>query len=202
VKQKGLHADPRPEAYVPLAQNPARYMTLVVRSPLDPGALTDAVRKELRSIDPNVPAYGIRTLREVLDGSLAARRFNMALLLVFAAVAVALACVGLYGVIAYMVTQRTHEIGVRLALGARPADVLGLVVRHGMALALAGVAIGVLGAFALTRALASLLVGVAATDPWTFVTVGLLLSGVAFVACLVPGLRAARVQPMTALRSE
>jgi putative ABC transport system permease protein len=202
VKQKGLHADPRPEAYVPLAQSPARYMTLVVRSPLEPGVLADAVRKELLALDPNVPAYGIKTLREVLDGSLAARRFNMALLLVFAAVAVALASIGLYGVIAYMVTQRTHEIGVRLALGARPADVLRLVVRHGMALALAGVAFGVLGALAMIRALASLLVGVAATDPWTYSSVGLLLSTVAFLACLVPALRAARVEPMTALRSE
>ncbi|HZM69838.1 MAG TPA: ABC transporter permease [Candidatus Cryosericum sp.] len=202
VRQKGLHAEPRPEAYTSALQWPSRYMTLIVRSPLDPATLAEAVRREVRAVDPAVPAYGVKTLREVLDGSLAARRFNMAVLMAFAAVAVALASIGLYGVIAYMVTQRTHEIGVRLALGARPADVLRLVVRHGMALALAGVAFGVLGALALTRALASLLVGVAATDPWTFSTVGLLLSAVAFLACLVPALRAARVEPMTALRSE
>jgi len=202
VKQKGLHADPRPEAYVPLAQSPSRYMTLVVRSRLDPAALSETVRREVRAVDPEVPAYGVKTLREVLDGSLAARRFNMTLLAIFAAVAVALASIGLYGVIAYMVTQRTHEIGLRLALGARPADILRMVVGHGMALALGGVVTGVLGAFALTRALASLLVGVTVTDGWTFGTVALLLSAVAFLASYLPARRAARVDPMAALRSE
>lgn len=202
VRQKGLHAEPRPEAYASALQWPSRYMTLIVRSPLDPAALAEAVRREVRAVDPDVPAYEVKTLREVLDGSLAARRFNMALLMIFAAVAVALAGVGLYGVIAYMVNQRTHEIGVRLALGAGRADILRLVVGHGMALAIGGVVLGLAGAFALTRLMASLLTGVAVTDPLTYIFVGLLLSAVALLACYVPGSRAARVDPMAALRSE
>jgi putative ABC transport system permease protein len=177
-------------------------MTLVIRSRLDAGPLGESVRRELRALDKDVPAYDAKTLREVLDGSLAARRFNMTLLLVFAFVAVALASIGLYGVIAYLVTQRTHEIGVRMALGARQADVLKLVVGHGMALAVAGVAAGTLGALALTRVLKTLLVGVAVTDPWTYVAVASLLTLVALLACYVPGRRAARVDPMLALRSE
>ena len=202
VLQRGLAASPRPEAYISNLQAPSRYMTLVIRTPLDPGPMGEAVRRELRAIDPDVPAYDPRTLREVLDGSLAARRFNMTLLLVFAVVAVALASIGLYGVIAYLVTQRVHEIGVRMALGARQADVLRLVVGHGMALALGGVLAGTIGALALTRVLSTLLVGITVTDPWTYAAVALLLTGVALLACYLPGRRAARVDPMTALRTE
>jgi putative ABC transport system permease protein len=202
VRQKGLHAEPRPEVYVSSLQSPSRYATLIVRSPLDAASLGASVRREVQAVDADIPLYDVKTMREVLDGSLAARRFNMALLALFAGVAVLLAGVGLYGVLAYMVTQRTHEIGVRMALGARPGDVLRLVVGQGMALSLGGVLLGILGALALTRLLTSLLVGVAATDPWTFGLVALLLSGVACLACYVPARRAARVDPLIALRYE
>jgi len=146
--------------------------------------------------------YDVRTMREVLDGSLASRRFNMTLLALFAVMAVLLAAVGLYGVLAYMVTQRTHEIGVRMALGAQKRDVLRLVVGRGMALTLGGVLLGILGALALTRVLSTLLVGVAVTDPWTFAAVASLLGVVSFLACYIPARRAARVDPMVALRYE
>ena len=202
VRQRGLHADPRAEVYVSSLQSPSRYATLILRSSLEPSGLAASVGREVRAVDGDVPLYDVKTMREVLDGSLAARRFNMALLALFAAVAVLLAGVGLYGVLAYMVTQRTHEIGVRMALGARPRDVLRLVVGQGMLLSLGGVLIGTLGALGLTRLLSSLLVGVAATDPWTFGTVAVLLSGVACLACYVPARRAARVDPLIALRYE
>ena len=202
VRQKGLHAEPRPEIYVSSLQSPARYGTLIVQSGLDAAGLAASVRREVQAVDGDIPLYDVKTMREVLDGSLAARRFNMALLALFAAVAVLLAGVGLYGVLAYMVTQRTHEIGVRMALGARPRDVLRLVVGQGMSLALGGVLLGTLGALGLTRLLSSLLVGVATTDPWTFGFVAVLLSGVACLACFVPARRAARVDPLIALRYE
>ena len=202
VRQMGLHKEPRPETYVTYTQWPSRYTTLVLRSGLDPAGLTASVRREVLAVDPDVPVYDVKTMREVLDGSLASRRFNMALLGLFAVLAVLLAAVGLYGVLAYMVSQRVHEIGVRMALGASTGDVLRLVVGQGMALTLGGVLLGVLGALALTRVLSTLLVGVTVTDPWTFVAVALLLSAVAFLACYVPARRAARVDPMIALRYE
>jgi len=202
VRQRGLHTEPRAEIYVSSMQSPSRYASLIVRSSLDAVGLAASVRREVQAVDGDIPLYDVKTMREVLDGSLAARRFNMALLALFAAVAVLLAAVGLYGVLAYMVTQRTHEIGVRMALGARPRDVLRLVVGQGMALTLVGVLVGVVGALALTRLLSSLLVGVAATDPWTFGMVAVLLSGVACLACYVPARRAARVDPLIALRYE
>jgi putative ABC transport system permease protein len=202
VRQKGLHTEPRPEIYVSSMQSPSRYATLIVQSGLDPAGLAASVRREVQAVDADIPLYDVKTMREVLDGSLASRRFNMALLALFAAVAVLLAGVGLYGVLAYMVTQRTHEIGVRMALGAQPRDVLRLVVGQGMALALGGVLLGVLGALALTRVLSTLLVGVAATDPWTFGVVVPLLSAIALLACYIPARRAARVDPLIALRYE
>jgi putative ABC transport system permease protein len=156
----------------------------------------------VRAVDPDVPVYEVKTMREVLSGSLASRRFNMALLALFSVMAVLLAAVGLYGVLAYMVTQRTHEIGVRMALGARKTDVLRLVVGQGMALAVGGVVLGILGGLALTRVLSTLLVGVAASDAWTFVSVALILAAVALLACTIPARRAARVDPMVALRYE
>jgi putative ABC transport system permease protein len=202
VRQKGLHTDPRPECYVPYAQAPSRYATLVLRSGLDATGLAASVGREVRAVDRDVPVYEVKTMREVLDGSLASRRFNMALLALFAAMAVLLASVGLYGVLAYMVTQRTHEIGVRMALGARRTDVLRLVIGQGMALALGGVVLGILGGLALTRVLSTLLVGVAATDAWTFVSVALILAAVALLSCYIPARRAARVDPIVALRYE
>ena len=202
VRQKGLHTDPRAESYVSYTQWPSRYTTLVVRSGLEPAALEASVRREVQAVDHDIPVYDVKTMHQVLEGSLASRRFNMTLLVLFAVLAVLLAAVGLYGVMAYTVTQRTHEIGVRVALGAGRGDVLRLVVGQGMGLALLGVVAGLLGAMALTRVLSSLLVGVPVTDPWTFGLTALLLTAVAFLACYVPARRAARVDPMVALRYE
>ena len=175
---------------------------LAAHGRLESGGLEASVRREVQAVDHDIPVFDVKTMRQVFDGSLDTRRFNMALLALFAVLAVLLAAVGLYGVMAYTVTQRTHEIGVRVALGARRWDVLRLVVGQGMGLALLGVLAGLLGALALTRVLSSLLVGVAVTDPWTFGLTALLLTVVAFLACYVPARRAARVDPMAALRYE
>src|SRR5262249_28485027 len=150
VRQKGLSRDLRPETYVAQAQWPSRYLSLMVRSRLEPEGLAASLGAAVQGIDSELPLYGVKTMREVLDGSLADRRFNMSILLLFAGVALALAAVGLYGVMAYMVTQRTHEIGLRMALGARQRDVLRLVVGRGMSLTLAGLALGLLGSWGLT----------------------------------------------------
>jgi len=153
-------------------------------------------------VDRDQPVSNVQTLEALVSASASQRRFTTYLIGLFATLALVLAAVGIYGVVAYSVAQRTHEIGVRMALGAQPRHVLQLVVGQGMALTLGGVFLGVLGALALTRLLTSLLVGVAATDPWTFGLVALLLSGVAFLACYVPARRAARVDPLIALRYE
>jgi putative ABC transport system permease protein len=202
VRQRALHTEPRAESYVTYRQWPSRYASLVVKGGLESSGLQASLRREVQAVDPDIPLYDVKTMREVLDGSLASRRFNTALLLLFAALAVLLAAVGLYGVMAYMVTLRTHEIGVRMALGARRGDVLRLMVGQGMVLTIAGVVLGLAGALALTRVLSTLLVGVAVNDPWTFGFVALLLSAVALMACYLPARRAARVDPMIALRCE
>jgi putative ABC transport system permease protein len=202
VRYEGLHAEVTPDVYVSYLQAPSRAMTLVVRAVIDPASLASAVRREVQSIDPEVPLHHVRTMREVLSDSIATRRFNMILLASFAAVAALLAAVGLYGVMAYSVTQRTHEIGVRMALGARRRDVLRMVVGQGMALALIGVVLGLGIALATTRVLRNLLFGVTVTDAGTFAGVALLLASVALLACYVPARRATKVEPMIALRYE
>src|SRR6185503_9241683 len=161
-----------------------------------------AVRKEVLSIDPDQPLADVRTMEQWLGTAVAAPRYRTALLGLFALLALVLASTGIYGVMCYSVAQRTHEIGVRMALGARQLDVLKLVVRQGMLLTLVGVILGLTGAFALTRVMQSLLFGVTAKDPFTFAVVAALLSAVAFIACLVPALRATRVDPLIALRYE
>jgi putative ABC transport system permease protein len=154
------------------------------------------------SIDPGQPVSHIRTIDQLLDGMMAQRRLNMVLFALFGGVALVLAAVGVYGVISYSVTQRTHEIGIRMALGADRGDVLKLIIRNGMTLVLIGVAIGLIAAFGLTRLMTTLLFGVSATDLATFVAVSGILSGVALAACFVPALRAIKVDPMVALRYE
>ena len=177
-------------------------MNFVVRAAGDPASLAGAVREEIRRGDPALPVSNVATMRALADRVLSPARFNLVLLTLFAAVALVLALIGIYGVMNYTVTQRTHEMGIRLALGARATDVLKLVVGQGMMLALVGVGLGLIGAFAVTRVMASLLYGVSATDPLTFALITLLLVAVALLACYVPARRATKVDPMVALRYE
>jgi putative ABC transport system permease protein len=202
VKHFGLDAATKPELYLPYAQRPAQNQTLVIRTESEPAALIAAVRGEVRALDGDLPLYGSKTMEDYLDESIAARRLNMLLVGVFAAVALLIAAVGIYGVISHSVTERTREIGIRMAVGARSQDVLRLVIARGMKLALSGVAIGMAASFALTRLMKTLLFGVSATDPLTFAAIAVLLTGVALLACWIPARRATKVDPMTALRCE
>lgn len=203
VRNIGLESDPNPMAYVATAYaatwNP---MNLVIRTAGEPTAQVSALRSTLGAIDPNVPLYEIRTVDELLSDTLGSRRFTMFLLGSFAAAALLLACVGLFSVMAYLVSQRTHEIGVRLALGARPGDVFRLVIGRGMALAAVGSSLGLAGAWAFGRVLESLLYQITPSDPLTLVSAPVLLMLVALLACYVPARRAMRVDPMVALRYE
>jgi predicted permease len=204
AKLSGLEAPVDPAIYVPIAQNTwphaLRTSALVVRTQADPQSLTAALRQELRAIDPALPITQVRTMAEIVNESLAPRRFNMALLLIFATVAALLAVVGIYGVMSYSVAARTNEIGVRLALGAQPLDILRLVIGEGAKLTVGGVLLGLLGAFGLTRLMAGLLFGVSAVDPVVFTMIGLLLAATALLATYLPARRAARVNPVTALK--
>jgi putative ABC transport system permease protein len=188
--------------YCPIAELPYNTMTFALRTKGDPLSEAAAARQVIQTLDPQQPVADVRTLESLLGKSVARQRFNTLLLAVFAAVALLLAASGIYGVMSYSVTQRTSELGIRTALGATALDILRLVLSQGMKLALSGVAIGLLGALALTRLVKTLLFNVSATDPVTFVGVTLLLTGVAFLACFVPARRAAKVNPLTALRYE
>jgi putative ABC transport system permease protein len=197
-----LNEETQPEAYYSQAQGPARTMSLVVRTAAEPLSLAGAVRREAQALDSAAPVFDVNTVEQTLGKTVAQPRFNLILLGLFAVVAVGLAAVGIYGVLANAVRQRTHEMGVRLALGARPGAVFRLVIRQGMALAGAGIVIGLSGAFALTRYLESLLYEVEPTDPLTFGGVALLLLGVSLLACWIPARRATKVDPLVALRAE
>ena len=193
-----------PAIYVPFRQNSWRnallISSLIVRVDGDPRSLIPAIRQELRSIDPSLPITQIRTMEEIVAGSISQRSFNTALLVVFALVAGVLAVVGIYGVMSYTVTQRTHEMGIRMALGAQRSDILKMVTGDGAKLALLGIGVGVGAAVISTRLMASLLFGVGATDPLTFVVMALLLAAVTLLASYIPARRAAGTDPMTALR--
>jgi predicted permease len=202
VKHKGLDGESRVQYYIPHSQTQNAFMSLVVRASVDPTSLTGAVRGAISGLDKDLPVFRVKTMEQFVSESMAQRRFAMALVGIFAAVAMALACVGLYGVLSYSITQRLREIGIRMALGARGSDVLRLVVGQGMLLALAGVALGSVAAFLLTRLMANLLFAVTASDPLTFVTIASLLTLVALVACFAPARRATKVDPIEALRYE
>jgi putative ABC transport system permease protein len=188
--------------YVPHSQDSWRSMSLAVRTSGDPSGFAGAIRNAISDMDKDLAVSRVQTMKQILNDSVATPRFNMLLLAIFAGVAMVLAAVGIYGILSYAVAQRTHEIGVRMALGARATDVLKLVVGQGLKLTLAGVAIGLAAAFGVTRVMESLLYEVSATDPVTFAAIALLLAGVALAASFIPALRATRVDPMVALRYE
>jgi putative ABC transport system permease protein len=202
VHLSSLDGELRPMIYYPQSQEPSGYMVIVARHAGDVAGLTAAMRAVVRGLDRNLPVSDVATMSTRLVRSMSDRRYPMLLLTVFAALAVLLAAVGIYGVLAYAVSQRLREIGIRMALGARHADVLGMVIGGGMRLTLAGVAIGTLGGLVASRALGRLLYGVTPTDPLTFAAVAGVLALVALVAVSFPALRATRVDPMTVLRSE
>jgi predicted permease len=208
TKQRNLSDAAPPIVFLPLAQavegvrGNLQQASFVLRATGDPLALSAAVSSEMRGLDPAVPVRRLRSMEQVVGRSVAPQRFNMSLLGLFAALGLVLAAVGIYGVMAYGVSQRTHEIGLRMALGAQARDVMKMVVRQGMALAMIGVAIGLGASYALTRLMKTLLFGVSATDPLTFAVIALSLGLMALLACWIPARRAAKVDPMIALRCE
>ena len=202
VRHQGLEAAPRPTIYWPLGRYAYGSMTFAIRTATDPASIVNEVGRIIRDQDPNLAVADVQTLDEVVEKSVAQRRLTMLLLTIFACAALVLAAVGIYGVIAYSVTQRTQEIGIRMALGAQRTDVLGMVMRQSAALAFTGIAIGAVGAFALTRLMADLLFEVRPFDPLTFGLVALALGAIAMLASFIPGHRATRVDPVVALRAE
>ncbi|MBI3405067.1 MAG: ABC transporter permease [Acidobacteria bacterium] len=202
VKHNGLGQPTSLDVYEPVSQNPWGYLCLIIRTSGDRGALIAAVRREAQALDPDLPVHGVRPMEQVIAETVSSRKLTLTLIGVFASVALQLAAVGIYGVMAYAVTQRTHEIGIRMALGARREDVLKLILGQGMALTLGGVFLGLAGSYGLTRLMTSLLFSTSASDPGTFAGVSVFLIAVALLACYIPARRALRVNPIIALRYE
>src|SRR5262245_57687140 len=202
IKQDTLDSDSRMAMYLAHTQYGSRAMNVVLRSQVEPTGLAAAARKEIRELDPDLPVYNVRTMTDRVDESLARRRFSMLLLSIFAALASGLAAVGIYGVVAYFVSQGTRELGIRMALGATPGEIRALVVRQALVIVGTGVAIGVAGALTVARLMRSLLFGIGIADPITFASIPVLLALVALAASYVPARRAARIDPMLALRHE
>jgi putative ABC transport system permease protein len=202
VRLTSLTDQPRPEMYVPYAQHPDGFMFMVARTSSNPLAFAPVIRREVLALDKDQPITEVRSMEQVVSESQNRRRFNLILLSLFAGLAVVLTVVGVYGVVSYSITQRVHEIGVRTALGARPFQIVRLIVRQGMLPALLGIAIGLFGAFALTRMMASLLYQVSPTDPVVFVIAAATLTTVAFLAIYIPAQRATKIDPVRALREE
>jgi putative ABC transport system permease protein len=202
VKSDGFDQPDQPHLYHPIFQNPSYPLAIYVRSEVAPSTMTQAVREQVRAADRDLPVFGERTMAQVAAESVSRRKFAMQLVGLFGVLALLLAGVGIYGVIAYSVTQRTREIGIRVALGASRSAILAWVLKQGMILTVAGIAVGLLGAFALTRLLRSLLFGIAATDIVTYGVLAILLTLVALIACYVPARRATKVDPLIALRYE
>jgi putative ABC transport system permease protein len=207
VKNQGVTSESRQEMYVPLRQQTSvgggfRSMALAIRTTVDPLSLAGSVRQTVWALDRNIPISNVQTMQEVIATQVVQQRFNAALLGVFALVALVLSTAGIYSVISYSVARRTREIGVRMALGAQTGDVLKLVIRKGMLLALIGIAGGLAASLVLTRVMQSMLFEVSASDPATFLGVAVLLALVALLACYLPARRATKVDPITALRYE
>jgi predicted lysophospholipase L1 biosynthesis ABC-type transport system permease subunit len=213
VKHWGLDSDDtakiRDQIYFPLLQIPDQFMSqgvaglaLMLRTGPEPLSLVSAVRAQVAGPTQDQPIYAVRTMEQTISGSLAGRRFTMLVLIIFAATALLLAAVGIYGVMSYAVTRRTHELGIRVALGSSRREIVGLVLRQGMRLAAIGLAGGLVAALALTRLMAGLLYGVRPADPATLAAVALLLGGIALLACYIPARRATAVDPVVALRCE
>lgn len=202
IKTDGFDQPDQPHLYISILQNPGYAMAVYLRTGTGPESLAQPLREQVQAVDPNLPVFGVQGLEQVVASSLANRRFAVQMIGLFGSVALVLAGIGIYGVMSYAVTQRTHEIGIRLALGAQARDVLKLVVRQGLTLAVIGVVIGLAAAFTLTRLISSLLFGVSATDPLTFSIIAVLLTGVALLACYIPARRATKVDPLVALRYE
>jgi putative ABC transport system permease protein len=202
VKNYGIDQESRMELYLPLHQSRLGFFSLVVRTKGDPAAMTSAIRGAVSAVDPNQPVWNVNTMETLLADSMGTKRVAMLLFSAFAGVALLLSAIGLYGVISYSVTQRTHEIGVRMALGAEAGRVLAMVLGHGAILLAAGLAIGFASALALGRFLQQMLFGVSATDMETFLVVGTVLAIVTLLATYIPAQRASRVDPVIALRYE
>jgi putative ABC transport system permease protein len=202
IRNWGLSEKPMPEFYLSYQQAAPPFLGLAVRTKGDPLRLTEEIRRAVAAVDPDQPLYNVVTMEQALSDSISKERFAMFMLGLFAAMAFILAIVGIYGVMSYSVTQRTHEIGVRVALGAKGPDVVKMIVRQGIVLIAIGITIGLASSFALTRVLASLLYGVKPADPAVFSVAALLLGLVALFACYVPARRASRVNPIDALRYE
>jgi putative ABC transport system permease protein len=202
VKHRNLWQSPDPESYVPYDQNPIGSMDLIVRADGDPMTLLPALRTQVLALDPELPIYKAKRMEEYVAASIAQRRFTSLLCTIFAGAGLLLAIVGLFGVMSYSVAQRTHEIGVRVAVGAEKTDILQLILKEGMFITSLGIGVGLVGTLALSSILKSQLYGVTATDPFTFLGVAFALALVALLACYIPARRATRVDPMVALRYE
>jgi len=202
IRQANLSDEPAPGIYLPYTQEPMPWQTLLVRTKNDPMSLVPLIRGEVAGLDSQQPIARIATLDQLMEASTAQPRFRAALLGAFAGVALLLAAIGIYGMMAYAVSRRTREIGIRMALGARPGNMLKLIFGQSMTLTLLGVLLGLAGAFAVTRLMNSLLFGVTSTDPFILTAVTVLLCGVALLASYIPARRAARVDPIVALRCE
>jgi putative ABC transport system permease protein len=202
IRNQTLSTPPTPAYYLPQTQVPFSGMTVVIKTTNDPHSVMPVAAKQVAAMDPDIPLFGVKSMREYMAASVATPRFSTTLLSIFAGVALVLTLVGLYGVMSYSVAQRTNEIGIRLALGAQTRDVLLMIVKQGSLLIVLGLSIGLLGAYAATRLISSLLFGVTTKDPFTFGAAAVVLAVVALLACYIPAWRATKVDPLEALRYE
>jgi putative ABC transport system permease protein len=202
IKTNGFEQPDQPHLYHPMFQNPAYSMAVYLRTDVAPSSVVPALREQVKALDPNLPVFGERTMGQIVAESVNRRKFAMQIVGLFGIVALLLAGVGIYGVIAYSVTQRTREIGIRVALGASRSTIVRWILKQGMFLTIAGVAAGLLGAFALTRLLRALLFGIGPADVVTYLGVAVVLTFVALIACYIPARRATKIDPLVALRYE